>query len=51
MPIKRCQSGGQPGWKFGDAGKCYPYVKGDKNSSLSAKKKAIKQAIAMGEKP
>jgi hypothetical protein len=48
MPIKRCQLGGKPGWKFGEAGKCYTYTKGNKESSARAKKKAIKQAVAMG---
>lgn len=48
MPLKKCTSGGKPGWKFGDAGKCYTYTKGNKQSALAAKKKAIAQAVAMG---
>jgi hypothetical protein len=23
MPIKRCQTGGKKGYKYGDSGKCY----------------------------
>lgn len=41
MPLKRCTSNGQPGWKWGNSGKCY--------TGPGAKKKAIKQGIAMGE--
>jgi uracil-DNA glycosylase family 4 len=41
MPLKRCQSGGKSGWKWGDAGKCY--------TGKGAKKKALAQATAMGE--
>jgi uracil-DNA glycosylase family 4 len=41
MPLKRCQSGGKSGWKWGDAGKCYT---GD-----GAKKKALAQGAAMGD--
>ena len=39
MPIKECQINGKSGWKWGDAGKCYP---GD-----TGKKKAIAQGIAV----
>ena len=39
MPLKRCTSGGEKGWKWGDRGKCY--------TGPDAKKKAIKQAIAI----
>ena len=38
MPLKRC---GKNGWKWGDAGKCY--------TGKDAKKKALAQAVAMGE--
>lgn len=41
MPLKRCQSDGKPGWKWGDAGKCY--------TGQNARKKALAQAVAMGE--
>lgn len=51
MPIKRCTSNGKPGYKWGDQGKCYTYTKGDEKSRKAAKEKAIKQALAAGEKP
>lgn len=41
MPIKRCSIDGKSGYKWGDEGKCY--------TGPDAKKKAIKQAIAIGE--
>lgn len=40
MPLKRCSSGGQSGWKFGDSGKCY--------TGPGAKQKAINQGLAIG---
>jgi len=48
MPLKRCTLEGRPGWQFGAAGKCYTYAAGDDVSEAAAKKKAIKQAIAIG---
>lgn len=48
MPLKTCKSDGQPGFKFGDSGTCYTYTAGDEDAKLAAKKKAIKQAIAIG---
>jgi HK97 family phage prohead protease len=51
MPLKRCQDNNQPGWKWGDAGKCYIYTPNDAESELAAKKQALKQAAAMGELP
>ena len=47
MPLKRCNDSGKPGWKWGDRGKCYTYKKGDPSSEKRAKKKAIKQGIAI----
>lgn len=40
MPLKRCQNNGEEGWQWGD-GKCY--------TGPGAKKKAIQQAVAIGE--
>jgi HK97 family phage prohead protease len=51
MPLKRCETDGQPGWKWGDAGKCYVYTAGDEESEQAARKKAMAQAAAMGEFP
>lgn len=47
MPLKRCQSNGRPGWKWGDRGKCYTYRKGDKAGSARARRKALQQARAI----
>jgi HK97 family phage prohead protease len=51
MPLKRCEADGKPGWKWGDAGKCYVYTAGDEESETAARKKAMTQAAAMGEFP
>ncbi len=51
MPLKRCQLGERPGWKWGDRGKCYTYPKGDRAAGATAKLKALRQAAAMGELP
>lgn len=48
MPIKSCKMGGKPGFKYGDSGKCYSYSPGNKESMMAAKKKAIKQGLAIG---
>lgn len=46
MPLKKCQSDNKSGWKWGDAGKCYTYTEGDKQSEKEAKHKAILQGLA-----
>lgn len=48
MPIKECTENKKPGWKYGDSGKCYTVEDpGDEKALLEAKKRAIKQAIAI----
>jgi hypothetical protein len=47
MPIKRCQKDGKPGYKWGDAGTCYTYTSGNKESRERAKKKAREQGQAI----
>lgn len=49
MPVKRCQSDGKPGWKWGDAGHCYTFTEGDTHSEGTAKQRAYIQGYAMGE--
>lgn len=49
MPIQNCSSEGKPGFKWGDAGKCYTYTEGNESSRKDARKKAIAQGIAMGD--
>lgn len=47
MPIKGCSSKGRRGFKYGRTGKCYTYKTGSKVASKTAKKKAIKQGLAI----
>lgn len=49
MPLKRCETDGSPGWKWGDEGACYRYTAGNEESETAARKKAMAQAAAMGE--
>src|SRR5918995_6048719 len=51
MPLNRCRDDDKPGWKWGDAGKCYTYTAGNEESEKAARKKAMAQAAAMGEFP
>lgn len=47
MPVKRCQSDGKPGYKWGDEGKCYTYTPGDPQSRERAKERAKEQGRAI----
>lgn len=47
MPLKRCQNEGKPGWKWGEAGKCYTYDPKTMGGEAAAKNKAKKQAAAI----
>lgn len=49
MPMKRCDVDGKPGFKWGDAGKCYTYTPGDAASIRAARKRCLQQAAAMGD--
>jgi hypothetical protein len=49
MPVNPCSENGQPGFKWGDSGKCYLYTRGDEKSMGEAKRKATIQGIATGE--
>lgn len=49
MPVKNCSENGEPGFKWGDSGKCYLYTRGDKESMGEAKRKATVQGVATGE--
>jgi phage head maturation protease len=51
VPLNRCRDDDKPGWKWGDAGKCYTYTAGNEASEKAARKKAMAQAAAMGEFP
>ncbi len=47
MPLMRTTVNGKPAYKYGAAGKAYPYKTGNAASREAAKKKAIKQAVAI----
>ena len=49
MPVMTCKENGLPGFKFGDAGKCYTYAAGDKAAMGKAKQKAYLQGVAIGD--
>ena len=49
MPITNCQENGKPGLKWGEKGACYTYTPNNEISRNNAKKKVIKQAIAIGD--
>ena len=47
MPVKECEENGKPGFKWGDENKCYTYTPNDKTSKETARKKALKQGVAI----
>jgi len=47
MPVHRTTKNGNPAMQYGTHGAKYPYVAGNKASREAAKKKAIKQALAI----
>ena len=49
MPVKQCQDNGKPGFKWGDAGKCYTYSPYNEGSRRNANKQAIAQGLAIGD--
>jgi len=51
MPLRECSDGDQPGVKWGEAGACYSYTAGDEESRKEAVRKALAQAVAMGDLP
>ncbi len=51
MPVQSCRSGGRPGYKWGPSGHCYSYPSGNDAARREAKRKAVIQGIAAGERP
>ena len=49
MPLMRCKEDNKPGWKYGNSGKCYVYIAGNKKSESAAKLKAIKQGFIIAK--
>jgi hypothetical protein len=48
MPLRQCRINNEPGYAWGK-GKCYSYDPSDEQSKTDAKKKAITQAVAIGD--
>lgn len=49
MPVQDCKADGKPGYRWGEAGKCYTYTPDDEASRKEAKRKAHLQGAAIGE--
>jgi len=47
MPLTKCRIKGQPGYKWGSSGTCYPYTPGDAASRNAARAKAERQGRAI----
>jgi hypothetical protein len=47
MPVHYTTSNGKPAYQWGTSGKKYTYKAGNAASRLAAKKKAIKQGLAV----
>lgn len=47
MPLTRCEHEGQPGWRWGETGKCYTYTPEDPESEQRAKASALRQGRAI----
>ena len=50
MPIRRTTNNGKPAFQYGTSGAKYTYVPGNTASRQAAKKKAIKQALAIARR-
>lgn len=47
MPVKNCKVDGDPGYRWGDDGKCYSYPVGDEDARKKAKASAVRQGAAV----
>lgn len=50
MPVHRTTVNGKPAYQWGDTGKKYTYTANNATSRLAAKKKAIKQGLAVAKR-
>jgi hypothetical protein len=50
MPLRRTTVNGKPAFQYGERGKKYVYTAGDPESRKRAKKRAIKQAMAISHR-
>ena len=49
MPVQSCVVNGRPGYKWGNAGKCYTYSPNNESTRKAAKRKAYLQGATMDE--
>lgn len=47
MPVQTCQKDGEPGYRWGESGKCYTYTSGDDDGRAEARRKAEAQGAAI----
>jgi hypothetical protein len=50
MPVHRTTVNGRPAYQWGESGKKYTYTPGNAASREAAKKKAIKQGLAVAQR-
>ncbi|MHB9044450.1 MAG: hypothetical protein ACYC35_00785 [Pirellulales bacterium] len=50
MPVQRTTKNRKPAYQYGDNGAKYPYTPGNAVSRTAAKKKAIKQGLAIANR-
>jgi len=50
MPLRRVTKNGKPAYQYGTTGAKYAYTPGNAASRKAAKKKAIKQALAIARR-
>jgi len=47
MPVQPCTENGQPGYRWGEAGKCYTYPRGNRRARVRARVSAEVQGYAV----
>lgn len=47
MPVQPCNENGKPGYRWGEAGKCYTYTPGNRRGRADARVKAEVQGYAV----
>lgn len=47
MPVQVCELNGQPGFRWGQQGRCYTYEEGDEDGRRAARRKAARQGRAI----
>lgn len=49
MPVQPCKDNNNPGFQYGDQGKCYTYSPYNTKSKNDAKRSATLQGLAIGD--